>query len=281
MFQLLTPSNYPKVIPLFQPLDEHMAIASALAGKSSAQVYANSSDRPQAAFIWMRYRVFLSCLIENPEIAGDLCRLFQEEIVPRQLEARRDVFILYYAPQGWEERFDSFFSGAALTRYWRQYYRFKESQLDWRSLLPGGFELYPVDMDLLSRPGLKNLDELKEEMCSERDTVAEFLEKSFGVCLVHDGELVGWCLSEYNLDGGCEIGIAVGEAYRRRGLATLMTAAFVEEAHRRGIKQIGWDCWKENRPSGATAIKAGFECVKEYPVFVVKLMKLTTDYETD
>ncbi len=255
-----------------------MAIGSALAGKSSAQVYADSPDHPQAAVSWMRYRIFLSGSIENREVLTNLRRLFQEEIVPRQLEAGREVLILYYAPESWEEGIDDLFPNASPTRYRRQYYRFKESRHDWRSMLPDGFSLHPVDLNLLSQSGLKNLDELKEEMCSERESVAEFLDKSFGICLVHDGEQIGWCLSEYNLEGGCEIGIAVGEAYRRRGLATLMTAAFVDEAHRRGIEQIGWDCWKENRPSAATAIKAGFECVKEYPVLFVALSKRTTDY---
>lgn len=85
-----------------------------------------------------------------------------------------------------------------------------------------------------------------------------FLAESFGVCAVSQGELAGWCLSEYNCSSGCEVGIEVGECHRRRGLAQAMVSAFAEEAARRGIMKIGWHCFKHNSASSATALSAGF-----------------------
>ncbi len=136
-------------------------------------------------------------------------------------------------------------------------------------MLPEGFELRPVDAALLEHARLKNLDALREEMCSERPSVQEFLDHSFGVCLVHGYELAGWCLSEYNTPDACEIGIETREPFRRRGLAALMTAALVEEAQARGVARIGWHCWTSNIPSARTALKAGFELAVDYPACMV------------
>ena len=48
---------------------------------------------------------------------------------------------------------------------------------------PDGYELCAVDAALLARE-LPHTDRLREEMCSERDTVEDFLAESFGVAAV-------------------------------------------------------------------------------------------------
>ena len=98
-------------------------------------------------------------------------------------------------------------------------------------------------------------------------TVQAFLDKSFGYILVHDNELAGWCLSEYNGVDQCEIGIAVFDVHQRKGLATKMAAAFIEMAQTHGIKRIGWHAWKSNIASCQLAKKLGFEQEVEYAVF--------------
>jgi RimJ/RimL family protein N-acetyltransferase len=115
------------------------------------------------------------------------------------------------------------------------------------------------------------LDAVREEMCSERASVEDFLRRSFGICPVHANEVAGWCMSEYNVGDRCEIGIATAEKHQRRGIATLTTWSFLAEAQRRGYRRVGWDCWTRNVPSVATARKAGFTLVEEYPAVVIEL----------
>ena len=103
-------------------------------------------------------------------------------------------------------------------------------------------------------------------MCSERESVEDFLDKSFGLCLLHEDEIVGWCLSEYNFEAGCEVGIAISQPYQRRGFATLLASAFIEEANSRGLTEIGWHCYASNTASVATALKVGFQKVADYPI---------------
>ena len=118
---------------------------------------------------------------------------------------------------------------------------------------------------------LAGLEAVREEMCSERTSVKDFLAHSFGLCPVHSNEVAGWCMSEYNVRDRCEIGIATTEKYQRQGIATRSTWAFLGEAYRRGYTRMGWDCWTRNVPSVATARKAGFTLVEEYPAVVVEL----------
>ena len=113
--------------------------------------------------------------------------------------------------------------------------------------------LAPVDAALPGSPPpppppgqeLAGLDDLREEMVSERVSVADFLARSFGLALLHGDELVGWCLSEYNTATRCEVGIGVAEGHRRQGLATCMARTFGQLARQRGIEHIGWHCWRE------------------------------------
>ncbi len=149
----------------------------------------------------------------------------------------------------------------------RQYYALKEIRHDWQAMLPEGFDLRQVDVGLLAEGRFKNPEYLTEEMLSERPSVEEFCQKSFGVCLSHEDEIVGWCLSEYNTGDRCEVGIATREDYRHRGIATLMTTAFTELAFSRGVRRVGWHCYAFNTASRATALKAGFEKIADYPSY--------------
>ena len=63
-------------------------------------------------------------------------------------------------------------------------------------------------------------------------------------------------------DRRCEIGIATLEKHQQKGIATLAARHFLVEACQRGYTRVGWDCWKSNIASGATARKAGLRSVR-------------------
>jgi predicted acetyltransferase len=153
----------------------------------------------------------------------------------------------------------------------REYYACKELKHNWKDVMPAGFQLQMVNADLLANTNLKHLETLKEELTSERPSVDDFLAKSFGVCAIHENELAGWCLSEYNADERCEIGIETTSDYRQRGIATALTLAFLEHAFSHGITEVGWHCFKRNESSAKTALKAGFDKICDYKSFIVLL----------
>jgi hypothetical protein len=51
-------------------------------------------------------------------------------------------------------------------------------------------------------------------------------------------------------------------------LATILAYNFLEMARNKDVARIGWHCTATNAGSAATALKAGFDKVEDYPVFI-------------
>jgi RimJ/RimL family protein N-acetyltransferase len=263
--------KYPTVAPLFELMNDHLVLCAILKGDSPARIYVDDPSCPQSALVTTRRRFYLAGAESHTAFNAGVCQLFDEQIFPQAREAEEPALVLYYAPQVWENTI-----GASLrTRFpiqaRRQYYIFDALKNDWRALLAPDISLHFVDETLLTFTNLRNLDELKQEVCSERTSVDDFMRNSFGVCLLRDEEVLGWCLSEYNCGDRCEVGIETVEAYRKRRLATVMASALIEHAISRGISHIGWHCFADNVASAATAMRVGFRKANDYSVYLAFL----------
>lgn len=267
MFEL-TPAEYHRAEPLFQALDHHLAVRAIIGGSAEATLYADNRADPRVVLACKKQRLYLAGSNRNFDFNEAMRHLLRKRIKRRVRKAGGKIFVVYYAPSSWEETLGGIMGGMRHLKVRRQYYSFRELRAGWRSMLPGDVSLRMVDEELLESSHLKNLDALAAEMCSERASVADFLEKSFGVCLMRGDELLGWCLSEYNSSERCEIGIEVLEPYRRRGLGTIAASALIEHALSLGISQIGWHCYANNEASVATALRVGMKKEAEYPVFI-------------
>lgn len=268
MIQKLQPIDYSGARLVHNEMEIHLAVKALLEGSSPGEVYVDDPVNPKSVFAWTMHRFFLAGAFDNNAFNARVKVLFDQTIYPKARQMGRDGFTLYYAPDGWGDviQKDILFGKYPLQEM-RQYYVFKDFKHDWRSMLADGFSTLPVDEELLAKEHLKNLDELIEETQSERPSVEAYLESSFGTCVVHQDELVSWCLSEYNCAERCEVGIETQRDYQKRGLATITASALIEKAHSEGITEIGWHCYAGNKPSSATALKIGFEKVSDYPVF--------------
>ncbi len=266
MMHELEPTEYDKVRPVFQLMDHHLAVNAILEGVVPARVYVDDCDHPRAACTWIKHRFFLAGSKKIDVFNEGIKKLFEDTIFPQILEAG-STLVLYYAGN-WEDNISTILKDKHPIKVQRHFYTIKELKNDWRALLPEGVTIKFVDKTLLKR-NLKNIDTLTEEMCSERQSVEDFLDKSFGVCLIQGDEIVGWCLSEYNSTNCCEIGIETVSSYRKRGFATITASALIEHALSTGVSHIGWHCYADNEPSIATALKVGFQKVMDYPVYLV------------
>jgi RimJ/RimL family protein N-acetyltransferase len=267
----LTKKDYEKVRPTFEGMDYHLVVNSIVAGMTPARIYADHPTHPKAAFTWTKHRFYLAGDAGNDAFNRALNRLFVQEIYPQAIAAGMSAFVLYYSPDNWEDQIDVILEDKFPTKHLRQFWAVSELGRDWRRLMPAGFAMRRVDRGLLAEAGLKNRDALIEEMQSERASIEEFLSKSFGFCMLHGEEIIGWCLSEYNSENECEVGIETAEAYRRQGIATLTALALIEHGLVLGMTRIGWHCWANNEGSIATAERVGFKKVTDYPVYYVGL----------
>jgi len=272
MIYELTPDRFALTEPLFKTMDYHLALSSIMAGLTPARVFVDDDTQASSVMVWAGHRHILAGAPDNNAFNTALAQFFEKEVIPFKLTHGLRWMSMYYAPDEWNKTIENdLLASRTLIPTSRQYYVYDTSENHLTPLqrqLPEGLQLRMVDAGLMEQTHLRNLANLREEMRSERPTVADFFDKSFGVCIVARDELAGWCLSEYNYADRCEIGIETGEAYRRQGFGTVMTHAMVERARAHGVRQVGWHCRTDNRPSAATALKAGFRYVCDYPAYV-------------
>lgn len=260
------------LLHLFAGLEEHLAVEAVVRGAAAGRVWVDEPSAPHSAVLWVQHRVFVAADDPADTVVAGLNHIVQE--VARAARARGDWGIgVYSAP---EVEWEPVLRGLDWRLIEREYWEVKLEGWQ-RSGAAGqvnGLALRAVNREVVEQAHLGRMEQLREEMCSERPSVEDFLARSFGVCLVDEnqGALAGWCLSEYNCDDRCEVGIEVVEAYQRRGLGTLLAEALCQEAFaQRGIRRVGWHCLAANVASGATARRAGLRLVKRYTGAVVQL----------
>jgi RimJ/RimL family protein N-acetyltransferase len=273
MLQHVSPAHFEAVAKHLESLNHHLAVGALLAGAVPGEVYADDPDKPGVVLAWTQQRLFLAGSPSRANVqAVGAC--LAEHIAPALLARGSQHLALYFTPESWIPELEVGLSAWRPQPALRQYFEFRQPRPGWRALLPAGFELRPVDRALLARPHLRHLDLLEEELRSERPSVDEFLDKSFGVCAVTGATLAGWCLSEYNHGSACEVGIETVPAYRGLRLGTVLASALAEQAIAAGYTRIGWHCYAHNTASVNTARAAGFEWVKDYGAVVLNLQAL-------
>ena len=245
MLELPT-AEFHRTEAIWSELDAHLVVRSVLAGLTPARMWVDDALTPRAGFMWAGHRLLLGGVSDHGPFNHALRELILETLYPEALAGQHVMFTLYYAPSDRDAQTAAMFEGKHPVKGWRNYLTCATPPTDWRPWLPAEFTLRAVDAAVLDQPDLEQVDQLREELCSERPSVNDFLQKSFGVCLTHGHTLAGWCLSEYNTGPRCEVGIETLPAYQRRGLGTAMTLALAEQAWAQGFQHIGWHCWADN-----------------------------------
>ena len=266
MFYKLNAPDYNRVRPLLTGLDNDLVLYSILDGLTPGYVFADDPAAPSTAFIGYEDHLFLAGKPNVTDFNRGLRTYLMDTLFPEAQAAGQIIFILQSDSKEWDQPVEDLLAGRYPILWMRQYYEAASLLAEPEAYLQPEFCLRPVDGELLSHPHLENIDELREELCSERPSVEDFLKKSFGFCIQREDEIVSWCLSEYNTGDRCEVGIATREQYQRRGLGTAAALALVKQALAQGYHRIGWHCWKSNLPSAGLAQKAGFAYVEDYPV---------------
>jgi RimJ/RimL family protein N-acetyltransferase len=266
MIHQLDKEQFERAGPIFKEIEHNLTVSAVIAGTTAGEIYVDDASAPTAAITWVKHRIYLAGSSGNAAFNAALSELFTERIAPQAIEAGSVEFVLYYAPEEWDDQVDAIFKDRFPIKDQRLYFTLKELKHDWRTLLPPDRTLRRVDHALLEQTHLKNLASLIEEIHSERHSLQDFFTHGFGFCLLRGDEIVSWCLSEYNTGQRCEVGIETQPGYHRRGYGTLVASALVEHALASGITEVGWHCWATNEASIALAQKVGFERALEYPV---------------
>ncbi|MCB2209844.1 GNAT family N-acetyltransferase [bacterium] len=264
--QPLNPSQYHTVAPLFQQQAHHTVLHTILSGQTPGHVYVDDLTSPTLGLAQFRHRVFPSGEPDR-DAATKLAALLMDAVAENCRAAGVPLWRLAVSDPAWLPLLKKALARHQPIQENYQVFRYQITTPITPPTEPSSFTLKPVDAALLDQT-FEGKTDLIEEMCSERESVEAFLDQSFGLSAFKDDALAGWCLSEYNFENRCEIGIATLPPHQRQGLARRMTLTFLEQARQKNFNTILWHCEKTNIASAKTARSAGFDLVEDQPVLI-------------
>lgn len=267
----LSPEQFHLARPLFAATHYGVLAAGTLEGGHPGRVFVDDPALPRAGLVCTRVGYFF--LAGAPDAAGLdwLLATFTGELIPRQkAESGDPEALLFFDPPELGDALLARFAAVRPVRIAKKRHIFPAENAarlrGWREWLPDGLRAAPYSRELLAaQPALA------EEAALFYGSCEAFLQKSLGVCIL-DGDVAAAsnggndsargiaacaCCGVFTGNGEIEISIHTAEGYRRRGLATLAAAAFIEASLERGLRPI-WGCWPENVPSMLLARKLGF-----------------------
>lgn len=267
---VLEPPNYPRLSGIVRPLaDYNLILDAVIADTSPAWVVADHLDAPTAALLFTAEGTFLAGDAGNDSFVADLRAFFERaETEPGYWQGGSGVMLSLGSP-AWEPRLADIFPHRAPTPSARQHYTCTALALaDWRDRLPPGFTMTRIDPALLDRPGLDVPDHIPSWIDGNWGSPEDFTANGgFAFGTLHENAIVSWSVADCAAGDRCEIGIQTRPDYRRRGLASLVTAAAVEYALSSGFREVGWHCSADNAGSFGTALKAGFVKERDYVAY--------------
>jgi GNAT superfamily N-acetyltransferase len=128
-----------------------------------------------------------------------------------------------------------------------------------RQSLPDGFEIRPIDRQLLERC------EWRSDMEFYCGSLDNFLTNGMGLCLMQGEEIIVEAYVSSFGDRTAEIGAITRQAYRGHGYAPIAYAHLIEAGEQRGY-QAYWSCDADNPASIRVAGKLGFQQEKAYQI---------------
>ena len=244
-----------RAAPLFTAARFDAAFVDAVfEGRQEGRVFVDAPQAPTAALLCRTYEYYVAGLPRGSGAA--LLRRFIREAPP---EAGVFERLYGYVPVGygwraWERGLlDD--HGARLRPIARRSFALPPAitLIDWRARVPAGAAIRPIDRALAEQIDA----EFRHGIAAFWGDYDRFLGGGFGACLTVDGALASVANAITVSAREANIAVATAAPFRRRGLATLVCAAFVDACRARGLTPT-WDCDAANEASAATARALGF-----------------------
>lgn len=242
-----------KLIPMFEGMDDTI-ILSCLQGHMG-EAYVDNIDTPTVAVLIVGVFVIVSGAV-NSEVAEELL-----------LNIPQNSLVLTDTDE-WKNKIEKIYDGR-YEKFSRYSFKKDAKYLDYNyiksliSKLPNGYELRKIDEEITKTEFfIKHLDDFTEQF----ESVEDFLNRGFGYCIL-DGDKVVCCATSYSIyDGGIEIEIDTDKEYRKKGLATVASAALITYCLDRGMYP-SWDA--ANLISVDLAQKLGYIMDKAYDTYYI------------
>jgi RimJ/RimL family protein N-acetyltransferase len=261
MMRELHQTEYGLVRPLFRPLEQRPFVAGALAGIEASRMLVDDPVTPRTAFLLVRDTWgYLAGDSGNDVFNRALNQtLFAREIVPREVP----LLQLTCSPEDWGGQLAVVCHPRQPIAEERHYLAARKLEYDWRAHVPAGFDVRFIDPVLLEQAKPEVPDDV-QKLVAARVAADGRIAGGFGFAVLHKGEIVSYAMVDSVAEPLGEIFLFTAEAYRRRGLGTIATAATIEYGLSHRLRWINWDCQAENLGSLRAAQRLGLEPVDTY-----------------
>ncbi|PEW85316.1 GNAT family N-acetyltransferase [Bacillus cereus] len=213
--------------------------------------------------------------LENPTVAQVTVGIFTfytgDPNVKETDELLRNIpdrMLVIVHSEEWKKRLEKFYE-RKIDKFLR--YKFKRNAVvfdhsklqSFISALPKGYELRRIDEHIVNIP---TLHKVSEDFTSQFQTVEDYIKRGIGYSILCKGEVVCGASSYSIYDKGIEIEVATNHNHRRKGLATIVSAALILDCLEKGIYP-NWDA--ANTTSAKLAEKLGYVFDKAYDTYFV------------
>ena len=263
MIHRLGKDDHARALPLAQDAPHHLTLTAAVEGSSPGTIWVDDPQHPHAALFATPEGEFLVGR-HDKDVSQAFAEFITHELLPGGNTDGWWLCWLHYWPDDWRPVLQTMLAGHHHVDVHQHYYSFRRPAAQSPGDPPPDYRLQRVDAELLGESEGRNVGRIKRYAKSNFGSISDFLEKGFGLCLMHGPDAVSWCMADCVSGHRCEVGIHTDPHHRRRGFASLTLAATVEFCLGSGLTDIGWHCWSTNAASAATAERVGFERVLDH-----------------
>lgn len=262
--ETLSPDQYDRVIPLVHGsgMRGHLAFAyEVIEGVKKGTIFVDQIQRPRSALICNETGFFFAYGDPDEEITRPTIQ---------QLWRQKDwryATCLFGSTPGWGEIIQQVLGplGAAPTARLGFELRTEPDPTP----VPPGYTLQPIDAQLAQSildgtgTGGYGIDPWFIRICGGAEG---YSRHGLGLALVQDGQIASVCGFCALANGEAELEIGTVPAQREKGLAAIVSRAFMDQCQERGFMPV-YTCTSTNLPSRAVAHKLGYVEVEEVTGF--------------
>lgn len=251
----LIPKITPGIFNLLSFTPLQYMLRSVETAPAHGMVYADDEVNPSTCVVRLGRNLFF-----GGKMTSECLAYVKNKILTFEIYETYGIFYFFYPNESWRD---------ALTALYPERCTLRERSL--HSIVSTAAQTKIPSVIIPITPQLMESDVRNKEMIiNEVGFINRFLKEGFGYTVVIDGEIQGFCTSEYKSENELAIGIEVAQTHQRKGYAKAMATAFLEEAVGKGYK-VYWESWKNNTPSINTALSCGFQHIADYPMIFLDL----------
>lgn len=272
MMQPLSINQASKVGPLFRCLTQSQPMCTAvLEGIYPGKVYVDNPTQPRTALLttYIESQAHGMWFFLSGEPVNDTFnQSLNAAIFSRQIIANSTPVLFFTCdPDDWGGQMDAVV--APRPPIWIPRYHFISQRvgIDWRTALPPGFAVEPMNEDLRQLPGLQMPEDVATTLWKWKAmTDPRFMDFGFVILDRTRSQLTiaGWATVDFIAAGAGDLGFFTQPDYRRAGLGTIAASAALEHGFAIGLQRVNWTCDANNPGSVRTAEKLGLKRMADY-----------------